>query len=88
MPVITRKNRTLQRFGDTGHGDHHGEHHHKEKGDGKEEVVWNKFEPIQHDHSLCERIVLNVSGLKYETQIRTLMQYPDTVLGDANRRIR
>ena len=81
--------RTLQRFGDTGHGDHHAEHHHKDKSEqARDDVVWNKFEPMLHDHSLCERVVLNVSGLRYETQVRTLMQYPDTVLGDANRRIR
>ena len=29
-----------------------------------------------------------VSGLRYETQIRTLNQFPDTLLGDPSRRIR
>ncbi|XP_022707306.1 potassium voltage-gated channel subfamily A member 1-like isoform X2 [Varroa jacobsoni] len=46
------------------------------------------FEPIPHDHSLCERVTINVSGLRFETQLRTLKQFPDTLLGDARRRIR
>ncbi|XP_063393940.1 potassium voltage-gated channel protein Shaker isoform X2 [Cydia fagiglandana] len=46
------------------------------------------FEPIQHDHDFCERVVINVSGLKYETQLRTLNQFPETLLGDPSRRIR
>ena len=47
-----------------------------------------RFEPIKHAHELCERIVINVSGLKFETQLRTLSQFPDTLLGDPARRIR
>lgn len=46
------------------------------------------FEPIQHDHDYCERIVINISGLKFETQLRTLNQFPETLLGDPSRRIR
>lgn len=41
----------------------------------------NKFEPYLHDHSLCERITINVSGTKFETQLRTLITFPDTLLG-------
>ncbi|XP_026670015.1 potassium voltage-gated channel protein Shaker isoform X10 [Ceratina calcarata] len=47
-----------------------------------------QFEPIPHDHDFCERVVINVSGLRFETQLRTLNQFPDTLLGDPNRRIR
>ena len=47
-----------------------------------------RFEPLQHNHSLCERITINVSGLRFETQLRTLHAFPNTLLGDANRRIR
>lgn len=47
-----------------------------------------RFEPLEHDHELCERIVINVSGLRFETQLRTLHAFPDTLLGDPNRRIR
>ncbi|XP_048488790.1 potassium voltage-gated channel protein Shaker isoform X2 [Plutella xylostella] len=46
------------------------------------------FEPILHDHDFCERVVINVSGLKFETQLRTLNQFPETLLGDPARRIR
>ncbi|XP_037027292.1 potassium voltage-gated channel protein Shaker isoform X4 [Bradysia coprophila] len=46
------------------------------------------FEPIPHDHDFCERVVINVSGLRFETQLRTLNQFPDTLLGDPSRRLR
>ncbi|KFM58916.1 Potassium voltage-gated channel protein Shaker, partial [Stegodyphus mimosarum] len=46
------------------------------------------FEPIPHDHDFCERVVINVSGLRFETQLRTLNQFPDSLLGDPGRRIR
>ncbi|XP_077313624.1 potassium voltage-gated channel subfamily A member 7 [Lithobates pipiens] len=36
----------------------------------------------------CERIVINVSGLRFETQIRTLSRFPDTLLGDPRQRMR
>lgn len=32
--------------------------------------------------------VLQVSGLRFETQLRTLNQFPDTLLGDPDRRLR
>lgn len=35
-----------------------------------------------------ERIVVNVSGLRYETQLKTLSQFPETLLGNAERRNR
>lgn len=47
-----------------------------------------RFEPIEHDHELCERIIINVSGLRYETQLRTLSMFPDTLLGNSVRRLR
>lgn len=51
-------------------------------------VYPNRFEPDVHDHSLCERVVINVSGMRFETQLRTLAMFPDTLLGDPLRRIR
>ncbi|XP_061671204.1 potassium voltage-gated channel subfamily A member 1 [Syngnathoides biaculeatus] len=36
----------------------------------------------------CERVVINVSGLRFETQLKTLTQFPDTLLGDPEKRIR
>uniref|UniRef100_A0A8C4XHE0 Potassium voltage-gated channel, shaker-related subfamily, member 7 n=1 Tax=Erpetoichthys calabaricus TaxID=27687 RepID=A0A8C4XHE0_ERPCA len=35
---------------------------------------------------LSERVVINVSGLRFETQLRTLSQFPDTLLGDPQKR--
>uniref|UniRef100_A0A8C3RZ88 BTB domain-containing protein n=1 Tax=Chelydra serpentina TaxID=8475 RepID=A0A8C3RZ88_CHESE len=36
----------------------------------------------------CERLVINISGLRFETQLRTLSLFPDTLLGDPSRRVR
>ena len=38
--------------------------------------------------SNAERIVINVSGLRFETRIQTLLRFPDTLLGDSRRRDR
>ena len=35
-----------------------------------------------------ERLVINISGLRFETQLRTLSLFPDTLLGDPGRRVR
>ncbi|KAG8438234.1 hypothetical protein GDO86_008795 [Hymenochirus boettgeri] len=44
------------------------------------------------DHELrfecCERVVINVSGLRFETQLKTLTQFPETLLGDPEKRMR
>lgn len=34
----------------------------------------------------ADRFVINVSGLKFETHVQTLEQYPETLLGNANKR--
>jgi hypothetical protein len=47
-----------------------------------------KFEPLLHRHELCERVTINISGLVFETQLRTLQQFPNTLLGDPAKRIR
>ncbi|XP_019739076.1 potassium voltage-gated channel subfamily A member 2-like isoform X2 [Hippocampus comes] len=36
--------------------------------------------------ALSERLAINVSGMRYETQLRTLAQFPDSLLGDPQRR--
>uniref|UniRef100_A0A1I8I8A4 BTB domain-containing protein n=1 Tax=Macrostomum lignano TaxID=282301 RepID=A0A1I8I8A4_9PLAT len=36
----------------------------------------------------CERVVINVSGLRFETQLKTLNQFPDTLLGNSQKRNR
>ncbi|KAK5856083.1 hypothetical protein PBY51_007702 [Eleginops maclovinus] len=38
--------------------------------------------------ALTERLAINVSGMRYETQLRTLAQFPDSMLGDPRRRVR
>ncbi|KAM4819774.1 LOW QUALITY PROTEIN: potassium voltage-gated channel subfamily A member 6 [Thomomys bottae] len=42
------------------------------------------------DEGCCssERLVINISGLRFETQLRTLSLFPDTLLGDPGRRVR
>ena len=37
--------------------------------------------------TLSERLAINVSGMRYETQLRTLAQFPDSLLGDPRRRL-
>jgi len=36
----------------------------------------------------CQRVIINVSGQRYETQLRTLERFPDTLLGHPARRRR
>ncbi|XP_053705144.1 potassium voltage-gated channel subfamily A member 3 [Synchiropus splendidus] len=45
----------------------------------------DRYEP---DHECCERVVINISGLRFETQLKTLSQFPDTLLGDPKKRMR
>uniref|UniRef100_A0A8C5J0T0 Potassium voltage-gated channel subfamily A member 1 n=1 Tax=Junco hyemalis TaxID=40217 RepID=A0A8C5J0T0_JUNHY len=47
-------------------------------------------EPRRDGGSCCssERLVINISGLRFETQLRTLSIFPDTLLGDPSRRVR
>ncbi|XP_033928259.1 potassium voltage-gated channel subfamily A member 7 [Melopsittacus undulatus] len=36
----------------------------------------------------CDRVAINVSGRRFETLLRTLLRFPDTLLGDPRRRRR
>jgi len=40
------------------------------------------------DYELTERIVINVSGLRFETQIKTLSNFENTLLGDPQKRLK
>ena len=40
------------------------------------------------DYECCERVVINVSGLRFETQLKTLNQFPETLLGCPSKRNR
>uniref|UniRef100_H2RUB2 Potassium voltage-gated channel subfamily A member 1 n=1 Tax=Takifugu rubripes TaxID=31033 RepID=H2RUB2_TAKRU len=43
----------------------------------------------EHDnHDCCERVVINISGLRFETQLKTLAQFPETLLGNPRKRMR
>ncbi|XP_075910379.1 potassium voltage-gated channel subfamily A member 1-like [Petromyzon marinus] len=55
------------------HEQHHHHHHHQHQ---------------QHQQEQQSRVLVNVSGLRFETQLRTLANFPDTLLGDAERRSR
>uniref|UniRef100_G3PP55 Potassium voltage-gated channel, shaker-related subfamily, member 7 n=1 Tax=Gasterosteus aculeatus TaxID=69293 RepID=G3PP55_GASAC len=44
--------------------------------------------PWRSGWALAERLAINVSGMRYETQLRTLAQFPDSLLGDPGRRLR
>ncbi|XP_062845560.1 potassium voltage-gated channel subfamily A member 1 [Trichomycterus rosablanca] len=46
------------------------------------------YDNVYNEYGCCERVVINVSGLKFETQLKTLAQFPDTLLGDPAKRIR
>ncbi|RWS30875.1 uncharacterized protein B4U80_08491 [Leptotrombidium deliense] len=48
----------------------------------------SRFLGTDHDHDLCERVVINISGLMFETQLRTLNTFPNSLLGDPKKRIR
>lgn len=47
----------------------------------------NKINIIPHNHVHCQRVRINVSGMRYETQLRTLERFPDTLLGNPKKRI-
>ncbi|XP_060079419.1 potassium voltage-gated channel subfamily A member 1-like [Ylistrum balloti] len=44
--------------------------------------------PLGHECNIegCKRITINVSGLKFETQLRTLNRFPNTLLGNPTKR--
>ncbi|XP_067408295.1 potassium voltage-gated channel subfamily A member 7 [Emydura macquarii macquarii] len=44
--------------------------------------------PLCLHRDCCERVVINVAGLRFETQAKTLRRFPDTLLGDPRRRLR
>ncbi|XP_043915585.1 potassium voltage-gated channel subfamily A member 4 [Protopterus annectens] len=46
------------------------------------------YDSVYSDYECYERVVINVSGLKFETQLKTLSQFPETLLGNPEKRIR
>ena len=43
----------------------------------------DRSEPIENGN---ERVIINVSGLRFETQLGTLNKFPESLLGNAERR--
>ena len=43
---------------------------------------------LDADAESSERVLINIAGLRYETQLGTLNQFPDTLLGDPAKRIK
>lgn len=54
----------------------------------RNEVQREKRRPWRSGCALSERLAINVSGMRYETHLRTLAQFPDSLLGDPRRRLR
>ena len=68
-------------------GEKEAEKEASEKGEGRREgrrsrSMW------KGGSALTERLAINVSGMRYETQLRTLAQFPDSLLGDPRKRLR
>ncbi|KAM3597566.1 uncharacterized protein V6R79_006183 [Siganus canaliculatus] len=68
-------------------------HNKMEKEDGekrpsRETKKENRRCHLRNGWALTERLAINVSGMRYETQLRTLAQFPDSLLGDPQRRLR
>ncbi|XP_029945432.1 potassium voltage-gated channel subfamily A member 7 [Salarias fasciatus] len=59
----------------------------EKEGEGKERRRQNR-RLWRSGWALTERLAINVSGMRYETQLRTLAQFPDSLLGDPRRRLR
>ncbi|XP_068117309.1 potassium voltage-gated channel subfamily A member 4 [Hyperolius riggenbachi] len=55
---------------------------------GRRSPIDGGYHPVYSEFECCERVVINVSGLRFETQLKTLSQFPETLLGDAEKRMR
>ncbi|XP_077411846.1 potassium voltage-gated channel subfamily A member 7 [Vanacampus margaritifer] len=72
------------------------EHNQQEKASGKA-VVPSSGGDTKRDKrrprcrsgwALTQRLAINVSGMRYETQLRTVAQFPKSLLGDPRKRVR
>ncbi|XP_043943486.1 potassium voltage-gated channel subfamily A member 1-like [Protopterus annectens] len=61
--------------------DHHHQHHQSEDSAHLEMATL-----LQGESN--EKVVINIAGLRFETQLTTLAQFPDTLLGDPDKRMR
>ncbi|XP_048864064.1 potassium voltage-gated channel subfamily A member 1-like [Brienomyrus brachyistius] len=46
------------------------------------------FAQDHNEYECCERVVINISGLRFETELKTLVQFPETLLGNPKKRMR
>ncbi|CAI9606640.1 unnamed protein product [Staurois parvus] len=60
----------------------------EEERSGRRSPAGGGYHPVYSEFECCERVVINVSGLRFETQLKTLSQFPETLLGDAEKRMR
>ncbi|KAJ1165171.1 hypothetical protein NDU88_005600 [Pleurodeles waltl] len=56
-------------------------HHHPDEED-------HRFDMGIMEHESSQRVIINIAGLRFETQLSTLNQFPDTLLGDPEKRMR
>ncbi|KAJ8261641.1 hypothetical protein GJAV_G00156620 [Gymnothorax javanicus] len=62
-------------------------------GDNMEETSAQPGHPLDSyfafhdDHECCERVVINIAGLRFETELKTLSQFPETLLGNPKKRM-
>ncbi|CAH2327438.1 potassium voltage-gated channel subfamily A member 5 [Pelobates cultripes] len=59
-------------------------HHHPEE----DEESHHHCDMGTLDHDRNHRVIINIAGLRFETQLSTLNQFPDTLLGDPEKRMR
>ncbi|XP_024067981.1 potassium voltage-gated channel subfamily A member 10 [Terrapene carolina triunguis] len=61
------------------------------------ETIFSKFSAEFGEHLMGEwegmdegeqRVIINIAGLRFETQLKTLNQFPETLLGDPEKRMR
>lgn len=74
--------RTIEE-GDEGEHPRDGEsgfHHHHREGHVNGSV------DLESEFVQTERIVINISGMRFETQLKTLLHFPDSLLGDPKKR--
>src|SRR6218665_2488334 len=50
------------------------------------DIILDPSEPHNCKRIGCRRVILNISGLRFETQLRTLNRFPGTLLGDPVKR--
>ncbi len=66
----------------------HGSKYEHVRTHGMELAATEPIDDTPHDCSKagCQRVIINVSGQRYETQLRTLNRFPETLLGDPMKR--